>query len=226
MTETMDVETTVLALSPADLQLREPLALTVKRVVDVAAAATLLVVLAPLMLVVALLVKVTSPGPVLFRQLRVGKDGELFPMLKFRTMAVDTTARIEADPELRRVYEANDFKLPAGAAPVGRLGRVLRATSVDELPQLWLVLRGQMSMVGVRPMEAAQLAKRTPYEQAAYTAMRPGLTGLWQVSGRSRLTWQERCRLDAQYVENWTVGSDVSIVLRTPLALLRVRDTV
>jgi undecaprenyl-phosphate galactose phosphotransferase len=226
MTETMDVETTVLALSPADLQLREPLALTVKRVVDVVAAATLLVVLAPLMLVVALLVKVTSPGPVLFRQLRVGKDGELFPMLKFRTMAVDTTARIEADPELRRVYEANDFKLPAGAAPVGRLGRVLRATSVDELPQLWLVLRGQMSMVGVRPMEAAQLAKRTPYEQAAYTAMRPGLTGLWQVSGRSRLTWQERCRLDAQYVENWTVGSDVSIVLRTPLALLRVRDTV
>lgn len=226
MTETMDVDTTALALSPGDLRLREPLALSVKRGVDVVAAAVLLVVLAPLMLLVALLVKATSRGPVLFRQYRVGKDGELFPMLKFRTMAVGTTARIESDPDLRRLYEANDFKLPAGVGDVSRLGRVLRATSVDELPQLWLVLRGQMSMVGVRPMEAAQLAKRTPYEQAAYTAMRPGLTGLWQVSGRSRLTWQERCRLDAEYVENWTVGSDVSIVVRTPLALLRFRDTV
>jgi undecaprenyl-phosphate galactose phosphotransferase len=226
MTETMDMDPTALALSPGDLRLREPLALSVKRGVDVVAAAVLLVVLAPVMLLVAVLVTATSRGPVLFRQYRVGKDGELFPMLKFRTMAVDTSARIESDPELRRVYEANDFKLPAGAAPVGRLGRVLRATSLDELPQLWLVLRGQMSLVGVRPMEAAQLAKRTPYEQAAYTAMRPGLTGLWQVSGRSRLTWQERCRLDAEYVENWTVGSDVSIVLRTPFALLRFNDTV
>lgn len=226
MTETIEVDVTALALAPGDLRLREPLALGLKRVVDVVVAAVLLVVLAPLMLLVALVVLASSRGPVLFRQYRVGKDGVLFPVLKFRTMAIDTTARIEADPELRRIYEANQFKLPADTAAVSRWGRVLRATSLDELPQLWLVLRGQMSMVGVRPMEAAQLAKRTPHEQAAYTAMRPGLTGLWQVSGRSRLTWEERCRLDAQYVENWTVGSDVSIVLRTPFALLRFRDTV
>lgn len=226
MTETIEMDATALALSPGDLRLREPLALGLKRVVDVVVAAVLLVVLAPVMLLVALVVLSSSRGPVLFRQNRVGKDGVVFPVLKFRTMAIDTTERIEADPELRRIYEENHFKLPADTAAVSRWGRVLRATSLDELPQLWLVLRGQMSMVGVRPMEAAQLAKRTPYEQAAYTAMRPGLTGLWQVSGRSRLSWEERCRLDAQYVENWTVGSDVSIVLRTPFALLRFSDTV
>jgi lipopolysaccharide/colanic/teichoic acid biosynthesis glycosyltransferase len=202
------------------------LSLAAKRAIDVVASAVLLVLLAPLMLVVAALVVATSRGPVLFRQYRVGQDGELFALLKFRTMAADTTARLATDPELRRVYEANDFKLPAGAGDVTRLGRVLRATSIDELPQLWLVLRGRMSMVGVRPMEPAQLAKRTPYEQATYTAMRPGLTGLWQVSGRSTLPWAERCRLDADYVENWTVASDVSIALRTPFALLRFRETV
>jgi lipopolysaccharide/colanic/teichoic acid biosynthesis glycosyltransferase len=226
MTDTMEMDVTAYALAPADLGLREPLAQTVKRGIDVVAAAVLLIVLTPLMLVIALLVMSTSGGPVLFRQYRVGKDGNLFPMLKFRTMATDTTARLAADPDLRRIYEANDFKLPAGMGEVTRLGRALRATSLDELPQLWLVLRGQMSLVGVRPMEPAQLARRTPYEQWAYTAMRPGLTGLWQVSGRSTLAWHERCRLDAEYVESWNVSSDVAILLRTPFALLRFRETV
>jgi lipopolysaccharide/colanic/teichoic acid biosynthesis glycosyltransferase len=226
MTETIEMDVGTFALAHDDRRSGESLALATKRLVDVVTAALLLILLAPLMTLLAVSVKLSSRGPVLFRQERVGKDGVLFPMLKFRTMATDTTARLESDPALRRVYESNDFKLPAGVGQVTRVGRVLRATSLDELPQLWLVLRGRMSMVGVRPMEAAQLAKRTARDVEAYTAMRPGLTGLWQVSGRSSLSWEQRCRLDAQYVENWTVASDVAIVLRTPFALLRFDQTV
>lgn len=200
-------------------------ALATKRAIDVIVAAGLLLVLSPLLVLVAAAVRLSGPGPVLFRQLRVGRDGEAFVVVKFRTMAPDTTARLDADPELRRAYEDNGFKLPAGTEQTTTLGRLLRATSIDELPQLWLVVRGSMSLVGVRPMEAAQLQRRSVEDQRAYTAMRPGLTGLWQVSGRSSTTWAERCRLETRYVQEWSIASDLSIIARTPLALLRFDET-
>jgi lipopolysaccharide/colanic/teichoic acid biosynthesis glycosyltransferase len=218
---TPDGATPTLFVAPAD----RAVALAAKRAIDVVVAAGLLLVLSPLLVLVAVAVRLSGPGPVLFRQLRVGRDGEAFVVVKFRTMAPDTTARLDADPELRRAYEDNGFKLPAGTEHTTTLGRLLRATSIDELPQLWLVLRGSMSLVGVRPMEAAQLQRRSFEDQQAYIAMRPGLTGLWQVSGRSTTTWDERCRLETQYVQNWSVAHDLSIMARTPLAVLRFGET-
>lgn len=193
--------------------------LYVKRLFDILAAVGLLVVLAPVFAFVAITIAVTSPGGVFFRQERIGLGGEKFYMLKFRSMYADAEERLL---ELKR--EADDrgntvmFKM-RNDPRVTPIGRFLRKVSIDELPQLINVLRGEMSLVGPRPpleREVEQYADRVHRR----FLVKPGITGLWQVSGRSNLSWDDTVRLDLFYVENWTIGGDLSILLRTVKAVV------
>jgi exopolysaccharide biosynthesis polyprenyl glycosylphosphotransferase len=190
----------------------------VKDLVDRVGALLLLLLFGPLLLAVALCVRCTSRGPVLFRQVRVGRDGRHFRIYKFRSMYVDAEARLA---ELRHLNEQDGVLFKIRDDPrVTRVGGWLRRFSLDELPQLLNVLLGQMSLVGPRPP--------LPSEVAAYAddvrrrlAVKPGMTGLWQVSGRSDLPWEEAVRLDLRYVENWSLSLDLVILLRTMTAVLR-----
>jgi len=189
-----------------------------KRAFDVVTAALALVLLSPVLAVLALTVRLDSAGPVLFRQRRVGLDGRVFEMLKFRTMVVDAEARLAA---LRDRDEGAGLLFKLRADPrVTSVGRVLRRWSLDELPQLWNVLRGEMSIVGPRPPLPAEVEGYATHVHRRLSC-RPGLTGLWQVSGRSDLGWDEGVRLDLWYVENWSLVGDLVIVWRTVRVLLR-----
>lgn len=189
-----------------------------KRLFDLAAAGLLLLMSSPAMFVVALLIKLDGPGPVLFRQERVGMEGNRFFMIKFRSMVVDAEHR-RVDLERKNEASGPLFKMKNDPR-VTRLGGFLRRFSVDELPQLLNVLSGSMSLVGPRPP--------LPLEVEAYESdvrrrllVKPGLTGLWQVSGRSNLSWQDSVRLDLYYVENWSLAGDLVIILRTVRAVFR-----
>ena len=181
---------------------------------------TLLVVASPILAVIAMAVRLTSRGPVLFRQERVGADGKTFVILKFRTMAADMQDRLRSDPVLWEQYVANDFKLPAASCSFTPIGNLLRKTSLDELPQLFNVVKGEMSLVGVRPLLAEELARRPIISQCLYAEFAPGMTGLWQVMGRSTVQHVERVELDDRYVETWSLRNDVSILVRTVRAVL------
>ncbi|MCC6395221.1 MAG: sugar transferase [Bryobacterales bacterium] len=186
--------------------------LFVKRCVDVVLSAIALMLLCPLFLLLAALVRISSPGPVLFRQARLGRLGRPFLIAKFRTMR----------------NKAEDLRNPDGSAFCGEedgrvtpLGRLLRKASLDELPQLWNVLRGDMSLVGPRPDQVDQLQYYSGDEMIKLR-VRPGITGLAQISGRNRINWQERRRLDAEYVRKWSLVQDLSILMRTiPYVVLR-----
>ncbi len=190
----------------------------VKDVVDRLGSALLLLVFGPLLLAVALCVRASSSGPVLFRQVRVGRDGHEFRIFKFRSMYVDAEARLA---ELRHLNEHDGvlFKI-RGDPRVTRVGRWLRRLSLDELPQLVNVLFGQMSLVGPRPPLPAEVAAYAD-DVRRRLAVKPGMTGLWQVSGRSDLAWEEAVRLDLRYVENWSLSLDLVILLRTITAVVR-----
>lgn len=194
--------------------------LWIKRVLDVVVASFTLMVLSPLFIAIAVAVKVTSPGPVLFRQVRVGRHHHHFTVLKFRTMRNGTYDALLTDEARWARHAANGFKHDDADA-VTPLGRWLRATSLDELPQLWNVVRGDMSLVGVRPLVPRELGARSRHSQGLYGALRPGLTGLWQVSGRSHTSTDERVELDDRFAQEWSIADDVRILLRTPLAVLR-----
>ncbi|ROO60160.1 lipopolysaccharide/colanic/teichoic acid biosynthesis glycosyltransferase [Micromonospora sp. Llam0] len=176
----------------------------VKRVFDVVGAATALVVGAPLLAGVALLILATLGRPVFFRQVRPGRDGELFEMVKFRTM-------LEVDPARGLVTDADRL------TPVGRW---LRATSLDELPELWNVLRGEMSLVGPRPHLVKYLEIYTPW-QARRHEVRPGITGLAQVRGRNELAWEDKFAYDIEYVDNRGLRLDLRIMVETVRVVLR-----
>jgi len=177
-----------------------------------------LVLLAPVFLLVALAITLDNRGPVFFRQTRVGRDGRRFAMVKFRTMVVGAE-RLRADLEHRNEADGLLFKLRADPR-VTRVGRALRRYSVDELPQLWNVLRGQMSMVGPRPPLPAEV-ELYEHHVTRRLLVKPGITGLWQVSGRSDLSWEEAVRLDLYYVDHWSPTMDVAIVLKTFSAVIR-----
>jgi exopolysaccharide biosynthesis polyprenyl glycosylphosphotransferase len=197
-----------------------------KRGFDLVVALLLLVVLSPALLMIALLVRVSSPGPILFRQLRVGKDGHPFWMFKFRTMFVDN------DPAVHQAYyralinghaekNAQGYKLERDPR-VTRVGHLLRRTSADELPQLFNVLIGDMSLVGPRPC--------LPYEVELYPPhawerllVKPGMTGLWQVNGRNLLDFAQMVELDVEYIRHWSFWLDLEILVRTPLVVLTGR---
>lgn len=194
--------------------------LVLKRLLDIVLSATALAILSPLMAIIALAVRLESPGPVFFRQRRLRRHGQAFGCYKFRSMYPDAEERLRRNPELYRLYVENDYKLPEAIdTRVTRVGRFLRRTSLDELPQLWNVLRGDMSMVGPRPVVPEELQR---YGRAAslYLRVKPGLTGLWQVSGRNDITYSRRVELDGQYIRDWSAGLDILILLRTVRVVL------
>ncbi len=191
---------------------------------DVVVASVVLGAAAPILAASAVLIRLTSPGPVVFRQMRVGLDGQLFEMLKLRSMVVD------GDDESHRSYAISKLTDPdAGPTDNGTfklddprvtpVGRLLRRTSIDELPQLINVLRGDMSLVGPRPMLDWEF-EHVHGDHRERVATRPGITGLWQVRGRSRLSTLQMLDLDMEYVRSWRQVLDVRILLRTPFALL------
>lgn len=176
----------------------------IKRGVDIAASATGLIVLSPVMGATALAVRLSMGNPVLFRQERPGQDGEPFNILKFRTM-----------------HHVNPAKgLVDDASRLTEVGKLLRSTSLDELPELFNVLRGDMSLVGPRPLRMKYLERYSP-RQARRHEVPPGITGLAQVSGRNGITWEERFEYDVQYVDNWSLLLDAKILLDTILVVLR-----
>ncbi|MBT0993101.1 sugar transferase [Cellulomonas sp. DKR-3] len=195
----------------------------VKTAIDLVGAALVTVALAPLLLVVAALVALTSRGPVLYRQERIGRDGAPFPMFKFRSMQVGADQRL-AEVLAAEGREVGLFYKPVDDPRVTPVGRFIRRYSIDELPQLVNVLRGEMSLVGPRPQIAAEVAQ---YDRAAFRRLRvkPGMTGLWQVSGRSALSPEESIRLDVSYVENWSPLGDLLVLARTAKAVVAVGDS-
>jgi exopolysaccharide biosynthesis polyprenyl glycosylphosphotransferase len=190
----------------------------VKEIVDRVGAASLIVLMSPLLLTLAVCIRRESPGPVLFRQVRVGRDGQQFLMYKFRSMRLDAEARLAEIQHLNE-YDGVLFKV-RNDPRVTPVGRWLRRLSLDELPQLFNVLRGHMSLVGPRPPLPEEVAAY-PDDVRRRLAVKPGMTGLWQVSGRSDLPWEEAVRLDLRYVENWSLSLDLVIMMRTVSAVTR-----
>jgi exopolysaccharide biosynthesis polyprenyl glycosylphosphotransferase len=189
----------------------------VKGAVDRCIAALAIVLLAPVLAAIAMAVRLTSDGPALYRQERVGANGRTFTMLKFRSMVVDADRRL-ADLQGENISDGLLFKL-RNDPRVTPVGRWLRRLSLDELPQLFNVIGGSMSLVGPRPPLPAEVAR---YEGSVSRRLlvKPGLTGLWQISGRSDLPWEEAVRLDLRYVENWSLTLDALILCRTTSAVL------
>jgi lipopolysaccharide/colanic/teichoic acid biosynthesis glycosyltransferase len=199
------------------LRSRAPVALSLKRAFDVTVAAILFLLLFPFVAALSVIVYLTSPGHWLFQQPRIGHLGQPFTMYKLRTM-IDGAERLEA--RLARRSSRTFLKIEKDPRTT-RVGRLLRKYSLDELPQVLNVLRGDMSLVGPRPLLLSDLEKLPRHQQLARFAMKPGLTGLWQVSGRSLCTDEERMQLDLEYVNNWSLWLDVKILLRTLPAVLR-----
>jgi exopolysaccharide biosynthesis polyprenyl glycosylphosphotransferase len=190
-----------------------------KRLFDLLGSLVALVVLAIPLATIALLIKVDSRGPVFYRQRRVGKNGRLFDVVKFRTMIPNAHALRQ---ELAALNEADGplFKI-RNDPRITRIGRFLRKTSLDELPQLWNVLRGEMSLVGPRPALPEEAELWAP-ELRDRLRVQPGITGMWQVSGRSNTSFDEYSRLDLYYVDNWSLIADLSIMVKTlPSVLLQ-----
>ena len=196
-----------------------PARLMMKRGIDIAGSALGLVVATPLMGVLALAIRLDSPGPAFFQQTRCGLYGRRFPMRKLRTMCVDAEARQDELLELNEM-EGPVFKVQDDPR-VTRLGRFLRRTSLDELPQLWNVLVGDMSLVGPRPPVPHEVAQYETFERRRLS-MRPGLTCLWQVSGRNHVaSFEEWVRLDLEYIDTWSLSNDLRIMAKTLPVVLR-----
>jgi lipopolysaccharide/colanic/teichoic acid biosynthesis glycosyltransferase len=193
-----------------------------KRFVDVIGSAVLLIVLSPLLAVLAVLIRVTSPGPILYKSLRVGRGGRYFKFWKFRSMYADGLER----RDLVTVNEKCGHLFKIRNDPrVTPLGRVMRRFSLDELPQLGNVLLGEMSLVGPRPLPSEDLNPDGLSEHHAVWAdqrvrVLPGITGLWQIRGRSELSFEQMMELDLHYLRNWSLALDIQILLETPLAAL------
>ena len=194
--------------------------LLLKRTIDIAGAGAGLLVLSPLLLVIAVAVRITSRGPVLFKQLRIGRDNKPFQMLKFRTM-VDGADELKQS--LIHLNEADGpmFKI-ADDPRITRVGRLLRRTSLDELPQLWNVLRGEMSLVGPRPLVPSEDDHVIGWHRARLD-LTPGLTGPWQVLGRTAIPFQEMVKLDYLYVSDWSLWNDVKLLIQTAPVVMRRR---
>jgi exopolysaccharide biosynthesis polyprenyl glycosylphosphotransferase len=214
-----------------DAQRFRGLDLTLKRVIDILGSITGLTLFSPLMLATAVAIKVTSPGPAIFKQVRLGKKGIRFPVYKFRSMHVNT------DDHVHREYVANLIKgnmesLNQGdpEKPLFKLkddqritsiGKIIRKLSIDELPQFWNVLRGEMSLVGPRPPLPYEVEKYEPWHLRRILEVKSGMTGLWQVDGRSKTSFDDMVRLDLKYALNWSLWLDIRILLKTVRAVVR-----
>jgi lipopolysaccharide/colanic/teichoic acid biosynthesis glycosyltransferase len=208
-----------------------PVAGFVKRSIDLVGALSLLLIASPIMLLTAIAVRMTSPGPVIFSQLRLGKHGVPFRFYKFRSM------RVDADDQIHREYVASLIegkldKVNQGDAArplykikddprITRVGRFIRATSIDELPQLLNVLTGEMSLIGPRPPLPYEAQRYQSWHLARILDIRPGLTGLWQVEGRSRTSFDEMVRMDLRYLRDWSLLLDLKILLKTVLVVVK-----
>lgn len=199
-----------------------PLGGHLKRVVDITLASIGLIVLSPLMLLIVAAMKLSDPGPIVFGHRRIGYDGRYFSCYKFRSMAVNSAELLQdllhTDKAARLEWESTQ-KL-RNDPRVTRLGKVLRETSLDELPQLINVLKGDMSLVGPRPIVDAEV-HRYAHRFGAYKGGRPGLTGLWQVSGRSNTSYAARVKYDSVYARRWSLWLDLAILFRTVIVVLR-----
>jgi lipopolysaccharide/colanic/teichoic acid biosynthesis glycosyltransferase len=190
----------------------------VKRTFDIVVATLVLVLLSPLLAAIAILVRLGSSGPIIYRDLRIGVGEGEFAMLKFRSMYNDAHER-QAALEQHNEADGAIFKMRDDPR-VTRFGRLLRRLSLDELPQLVNVLRGEMSLVGPRPLPVRDYERLSDWHRKRYAVL-PGITGLWQISGRSNLSFDDLVRLDFYYLENWSVWMDVAVLLRTPIAVMR-----
>jgi len=205
-----------------------PVREAIKRGVDILGGLALLTVLSPLYLLIAILVKLKSPGPIFFRQDRIGQSAKPFTMFKFRTMHVDAdrslhhefvTRFIQSSGQSAELGENELFKIKNDPR-VTPIGRILRRTSLDELPQFWNVLRGDMSLVGPRPPLAYELEQYRSWHWRRVLDAKPGITGLWQVVGRSRTSFDDMVRLDLRYVRTCSLTTDIKILLATPRAVV------
>ena len=192
-----------------------------KRILDLVGTVALLLLLSPLLAIISLLVKLTSPGPVFFRQERLGWRGKPFRLYKFRTMRSDAEQLLRSNPELYAKFVASDFKLPEEEDfRVTRLGRLLRQTSIDELPQLFNVLKGDMCLVGPRPIEPPHIEKYGDYAPV-FLSVKPGLTGYWQINGRSTVPHSRRMVMELEYIRDQSINTDINILLKTVPAVLK-----
>lgn len=199
----------------------------IKRVMDIISSIILIIVFSPVLLITAIIIKLTSPGPVIFKQKRVGQNKE-FDMYKFRSMRVGDNDKFlkENYPELWKKYKANDWKLSAKEDPrITPIGRFIRATSIDEMPQFINVLKGEMSLVGPRAYrdeELKEYAKKYPNTRpyiADIRSVKPGITGPWQVSGRNELPFEKRSKMDSEYIKKRSLRQEIFIILKTPFAM-------
>lgn len=202
--------------------------LVTKRLIDFFGSFFLLILFSPVLLVCAILIKIGSPGPVIFKQKRVGEKGEFY-MYKFRSMYIgDNDKRLrEQYPELWEKYKKSDWKLPMDEDPrITPIGKFIRSTSIDEMPQFINVLKGEMSMVGPRAYrfdELKEYEEKYPVCKKNIDIIRtakPGITGLWQTSGRNNLNFEQRAQLDAKYIINRSLRQEILILLKTPFAML------
>jgi lipopolysaccharide/colanic/teichoic acid biosynthesis glycosyltransferase len=200
----------------------------IKRAIDIAGSLAALIVLSPLLVAIAIAIKLTSKGPILFKQTRVGQYGGRFTFLKFRSMHFQSDAKIHRDYVMRLISgedegereEANGGIYKITDDPrITSVGRFLRKTSLDELPQLFNVLRGEMSLVGPRPPIPYEVEAYDIWHRRRFLEVKPGITGLWQVNGRSRVKFEDMVRLDLQYARTWSLGLDLKILLQTPRAV-------
>ena len=197
----------------------EGIKLFAKRAFDLVVSGLLILVLSPFLGIIALVVRWTSQGPVLFRQERVGINGETFTMFKFRSMVSDAEARLVALQDERRLAGNTVMFKMKNDPRITTIGRFLRRYSIDELPQLFNVFGGSMSLVGPRPPLKQEVDLYETHVHRRFL-VKPGITGLWQISGRSNLSWEDTVRLDLFYVENWSMTGDVIILWRTAKAVL------
>lgn len=189
-----------------------------KRLIDVFFSLTGIILMIPLWVVVAAVIKTDSPGPVIFSQNRVGKNGQIFKIYKFRTMCLDAEKKLEGLKHLNEMDGAM-FKIKNDPR-ITKVGRFLRRTSIDELPQLWNVLKGDMSLVGPRPPLESEVSQYTSYDKQRLL-VKPGCSGLWQISGRSDLSFSEMVELDLMYIEKRSTLYDIKIIFRTVIKLLK-----
>jgi exopolysaccharide biosynthesis polyprenyl glycosylphosphotransferase len=203
--------------------------LLIKRCLDIVGSLLALIMLAPLMILIALAVKLTSPGPVLFRQIRLGQSGKSFTFLKFRSMYAKADCAIHEAYIKRFILNRADSPADAGGRTIfklqadpriTRVGRFLRRTSLDEIPQFFSVLTGRMSLVGPRPPLPYEFAAYEIWHRRRLLAVKPGITGFWQVEGRSRVKFDEMVRMDIEYARTWSLWMDIKILLRTPRAVV------
>ena len=198
----------------------DELALAGKRLFDIAVSATVLLLLSPALAALALAIKFDSPGPVFFRQRRVGLQGRTFSILKFRSMYLDAEARLES---LRAHNEMSGpvFKMRNNPR-ITRIGRFIRKTSLDEFPQFWNVLRGEMSIVGPRPPLPSEVRQYKRWQRRRLS-VKPGITCIWQISGRNNIDFDRWMELDLEYIDQWSLWTDIQICIKTIPAVLGSR---